>query len=150
TAVLGIFIAIAALPAGWVIDRIGLASTFRWSAAALAAGAVAVALVATPALLLAARLAEPLGYPRLRIGLPAILNTISPPPWRGPVLAIWSGFVPLGFATTDLLAAFMLPASAPQSFLLVIALCFVLAAASAIVSLPPLPSATPSAELGVF
>src|SRR5690606_26098792 len=51
TAVLGIFIAIAALPAGWVIDRIGLASTFRWSAAALAAGAVAVALVATPALL---------------------------------------------------------------------------------------------------
>ena len=124
TAVLGLFIAVAALPAGWLIERIGLVPTFRWSAAALAAGALGLAFAETTVAIFAARLVEALGYLGLCIGLPALLNTISPPSWRGPVLAIWSGFVPLGFASSDLLGLWLLPGGGQHVFLLVIALAF--------------------------
>jgi MFS family permease len=145
TAVLAIFIAVAALPAGWLIDRLGLGATFRLGAAALALGAVGLALAPAPAAVFAARIVEALGYLGLCIGLPAILNTVSPPAWRGPVLAIWSGFVPVGFALSDLLAGAMLPAYAPPAFLMVLALSFAVLAAAAIAALPRLP-AQPSGE----
>lgn len=140
TAVLAIFIAVAALPAGWLIDRLGLGTTLRLGAAALALGGVGLALAPGTATVFAARIVEALGYLGLCIGLPAILNAISPQNWRGPVLAIWSGFVPVGFATSDLLAGAMLPAHAPQSFLLVLALAFAAFAVAAIAALPRLPA----------
>src|SRR5690606_22124923 len=77
-------------------------------------------------------------------------NAISPPSWRGPILAIWSGFVPLGFATADLLARFMLPQASAHAFLLVLALCFALAAAAALLGLPRLPAGAPSFEGGML
>lgn len=150
TAVLAIFIAAAALPAGWLIDRLGLGATFRLSAAALALGAVALALAPAPAAVFAARIVEALGYLGLCIGLPAILNTVSPPAWRGPVLAIWSGFVPVGFALSDLLAGAMLPAYAPPAFLMVLALAFAVLAAAAIAVLPRLPAQDSREGLGGF
>ncbi len=148
TAALAVFIGVGALPAGWMIDRLGLVRTFRLSAAALVLGAVAVALMATPALILAARLVEALGYLGLCIGLPALLNAVSPPSWRGPVLAVWSGFVPVGFAFCDLLAGVMLPAYAPSTFLLVIALAFALSAVAALASLPRVAEHSPQSGLG--
>ncbi|MBX3530704.1 MAG: MFS transporter [Rhizobiaceae bacterium] len=150
TAVLAIFIAVAALPAGWLIDRLGLGATFRLSAAALAFGAIGLALAPAPAAVFAARIVEALGYLGLCIGLPAILNTVSPPAWRGPVLAIWSGFVPVGFALSDLLAGAMLPAYAPPAFLMVLALAFAVLAAAAIAALPRLPAQASGEGLGGF
>ncbi len=123
-ALLGIFIALVALPAGWLIERAGLVRALSWGGATLLVGAFALAFVTSPWLIFAARLVEALGYLSLCIVLPAILNAISPLSWKGPVLAIWSGFVPLGFATSDLLAGWMLPIASPAVFLAVMPLLF--------------------------
>ncbi len=131
-AILGIFIALAALPAGWLIDRIGLKRSILAGAVLLAAGGIALALAETPVSIFAARLVEAVGYLALCVALPAILADISPVNWKGPVLAIWSGFVPLGFATSDFLALAMLPLYAPHSYLLVMVLLFVVLAAGAL------------------
>src|SRR5690606_33421757 len=111
-------------------------------AVALGIGALALAAVEEPVLMMAARLVEALGYLALCIALPAILNVITPSAWRGPVLAVWSGFVPLGFALSDLLAGFVLPQGPPRLFLLLVALGFVAAAIVVIRVLPALPAAT--------
>jgi MFS family permease len=134
-AILGVFIALVALPAGWLIDRIGLVRSILIGAVALAMGGVLLAAAREPALAFAARSVEAGGYLLLCIALPALLAAISPLHWKGPVLAIWSGFVPLGFATSDFVAGAMLPVADPSAFLLVMALGFVLVAAGALVSL---------------
>jgi MFS family permease len=131
-AILGIFVAIAALPAGWMIDRVGLKRSILGGAAVLAAGGVALALADTTAAIFAARLFEAIGYLVLCVALPALLNDISPVNWKGPVLAIWSGFVPLGFATSDFLALAMLQLYSPPAYLLVMALLFAVLAAGAL------------------
>lgn len=131
-AILGIFVAIAALPAGWLIDRVGLKRSILAGAAVLAAGGVALALADTTLAIFAARLVEAVGYLALCVALPAVLNDISPVNWKGPVLAIWSGFVPLGFATSDFLALAMLPLYSPPAYLLVMALLFAVLAAGAL------------------
>lgn len=131
-AILGIFVAIAALPAGWLIDRAGLKRSILAGAAVLAAGGVALALADTTLAIFAARLVEAVGYLALCVALPAVLNDISPVNWKGPVLAIWSGFVPLGFATSDFLALAMLPLYSPPAYLLVMALLFAVLAAGAL------------------
>lgn len=116
-AILGVFIALAALPAGWAIDRFGLQRSFVAGAVAIIGGGALLAGSQAPTVIFAARLLEALGYLALCIGLPAILNQISPPTWKAPVLAIWSGFVPLGYATSDFLAAAILPGAPPATFL---------------------------------
>ncbi len=131
-AVLGIFIALAALPAGWLIDRIGLKRSILIGAVLLSAGGIALALADTAATIFAARLVEAVGYLALCVALPAILNDISPVDWKGPVLAIWSGFVPLGFATSDFVALAMLPLYAPPAYLLAMVLLFAVLAAGAL------------------
>ena len=134
-AILGVFIALAALPAGWAIDRIGLYRSILAGAVFLAIGGAALAFAASPALIFAARLVEAVGYLSLCIALPAMLNEVSPPAWKGPVLAIWSGFVPLGFAVSDFLATAMLPSASPSAYLLVMALLFALLAGAALLLL---------------
>lgn len=131
-AILGLFVAAAALPAGWAIDRLGIARSILAGSAAMTLGGAALALSTAPAAIFAARLVEAVGYPVLCIALPAALNLISPPAWKGPVLAIWSGFVPLGFAFSDFLAAAMLPAFSPPAFLLAMVLIFAACAAGAL------------------
>lgn len=134
-AIIGIFIAVVALPAGWMIDRVGLVRSIVIGGVALAAGGLLLAAAQTPVSAFAARLVEASGYLLLCIALPALLAAISPDRWKGPVLAIWSGFVPLGFATSDFLAGAMLPGSDPAVFLLVMTLGFALLASASLVSL---------------
>ncbi len=140
-AILGIFIALVALPAGWFIDRLGLVLSILIGAAALALGGLLLAAAETPALAFSARFVEAAGYLLLCIALPALLAAISPDHWKGPVLAIWSGFVPLGFATSDFLASAMLPAASPSSFLFVMAIGFAVLAAAALAALRGIPVA---------
>ena len=134
-AILGIFIALVALPAGWAIDRIGLVRSILIGAVALAIGGLLLSAAREPGLAFAARAVEAGGYLLLCIALPALLAAISPNSWKGPVLAIWSGFVPLGFATSDFVAGAMLPVAAPSAFLTVMALGFLVTAACALTSL---------------
>ena len=81
-------------------------------------GGIALALFALPAAILASRLVEGAGYLVLVIATPALLAAISPDGWKPPVLAIWGGFVPIGFAVADFTAQAMLPAGDPQDYLL--------------------------------
>lgn len=124
TSTLGVFVALAALPAAFAIDRAGMYASFVASSAALALGGVILALSQSPALVLAGRLVEAIGYLVIVIATPALLAALAPPRLKAPALAIWGGFVPLGYAVADFSAAAMLPSLAPQIYLLTIALAF--------------------------
>jgi MFS family permease len=124
TSAIGIFVALAALPAGWVIERVGARSTVFAGSLALSVGALALALLDDPSAILGARLVEGLGYVVLVIALPAAMTSISPPNWRPTVLAIWSCFVPVGFAVSDLAGAWLIPAYGPPTYLLVVGLAY--------------------------
>ncbi|MGE0501245.1 MAG: MFS transporter [Rhizobiaceae bacterium] len=128
TAMIGLFVALAALPAGVAIERIGPRRTVLAGSLALAAGGLALAFLESPSAILAARLVEGLGYVILVIALPAVMAAISTPAWRATVLAIWSCFVPVGFGVSDLLAGVMLPEPGPASYLFVLALAYAIAA----------------------
>lgn len=118
TSAIGVFVALLALPAGWAIGTFGARQSFVWSSVVLVAGGVALALLQSPVLILAARLVEGLGYLALVIAIPAILTTVSPPAWRGVALALWGGFVPVGFAAADFLAAALVHSAGPALYLL--------------------------------
>lgn len=150
TSTLGLFIALGALPAGWAVGRVGERKSFLAGAAALSAGGVPLALLEGQAFILAARLVEAAGYLALVIALPSILTRISPPGWRAPVLAIWSGFVPLGYAVSAYLGAVVLPLAGPRIFLLVITLIFALVAAAGLLLLRHVPDWTVASESGGF
>jgi len=125
TSMIGIFVALAALPVGWAIETVGARRSVLVGSLFLAAGALALTVLSSPAAILAARLVEGVGYVILVIALPAALTAVSLPAWRAPVLAIWSCFVPVGFALSDLIGRAMLPADDPSAYLLVMALGYV-------------------------
>lgn len=143
TSAIGVFVALAALPAGWAVGALGARTSFVWSSIVLAAGGVALALFQSPGPILAARLVEGLGYLALVIAIPAILATVSPPSWRGPALALWGGFVPVGFAAADFLAATLLVAASPKAYLLANVACFVVFAAASALLLRRVGDVTP-------
>ena len=117
-ALIAFFVALAALPAGWLIQRTGTRRAAVLSCAVLAIGGVALAFAQSPATVIMARLVEGVGYLALVIAVPALLSDLSPPDWRGPVLAVWGGFVPIGFAVANFLAAAVIPTGGQTAFLL--------------------------------
>jgi MFS family permease len=131
TSMIGIFVALAALPAGWAIERAGMRMSFAAASVVMAAGGIALAFLQKPEAILAARTIEGAGYLVLVIAIPALLNSISPPAWRAPVLAIWGGFVPVGFAVANFMSAWILPAG-ETAFLVSAIGAFALFAAAAI------------------
>ena len=60
----------------------------------------------------------------LVIAIPALLNSIPAPRWRPAALAVWGGFVPLGYAVGDFLARAVDAPANPQHFLLLAILLF--------------------------
>lgn len=156
TALIGIFVALAALPAGLAIARIGPQRAFVVASAIIVPGGLILAATTSPGLIFAARMVEGLGYVVLCVGLPSLLTAISPPAWRGPVLAIWSGFVPLGYASSDVLAGLIVPAFGAQTYLLAVILLFAaLALASNVVlrwltGVPSDAAPAPTGASGVF
>lgn len=141
TSMIGVFVAIVALPAGWAIDRAGIRRAALVGTLFLSVGAVALPLLDAPAAILSARLVEGIGYVILVIALPAMLTAISPPTWRGPVLAIWSCFVPVGYAISDLTARAILPVVDPPAYLLVIAAGYILFAGTGLLLATAVPDA---------
>lgn len=124
TAMIGFFVALAALPAGIAIEKAGTRAAVAVTSAVLVAGGVALAVSTSPLAILAARLVEGLGYLVLVIAIPALLATLSLPRWRAPVLAMWGGFVPVGFAISDFLATLLNAAHEPRRFLMVAVLLY--------------------------
>jgi nitrate/nitrite transporter NarK len=135
TSMIGIFVAVVALPAGWAIARLGAARTFVAGAIVQAVGGFGLALVDAPSAVLAARLVEGAGYLVLVIATPALLATISPERWKAPVMAIWGGFVPIGFAFADFSARGLLPAIGPKTYLAAVIAAFAIVAGLSIVLL---------------
>ncbi|WP_187969169.1 MFS transporter [Aquibium microcysteis] len=133
TSTLGLFVALAALPAAFAIDRAGMYASFVGSSAALALGGVMLASFETPAAVLSGRLVEALGYLVIVIATPALLAALAPERLKAPALAVWGGFVPLGYAFADFAAAALLPAVSPPTYLMIVALCFAASAAAAAV-----------------
>ena len=117
TALLGLFVALAALPASFAIVRSGLFRSFAASALLLFIGGVGIAIFEHPALVLASRLIEALGYLPLVIATPALVSALAPADLKAPALAIWGGFVPIGFAIADFLAIGFVPALGERAFL---------------------------------
>lgn len=130
-ALIAVFVAIAALPAGVAIHRFGTRRATVLSFAVLALGGLALAFASAPWAVLAARLLEGVGYLALVIAVPALLSDLSPAVWRAPVLAVWGGFVPVGFAVANFLATAVIPTFGHQSFLLATVLLFILFAVPA-------------------
>jgi MFS family permease len=150
TSAIGLFIALGALPAGWAVARVGARRSFLAGAAALVAGGLPLAAVLAPVLILGSRLIEAVGYLILVIALPSILTRISPGHWRAPVLAIWSGFVPLGYASSDFLAAALLPSAGPRIFLVAVILAFAAVALAGLITLRRVPDWDGEIESGGF
>lgn len=154
TSMIGVFVALAASPAGWAIEIFGVRRSVTLGSAFLAAGALALTVLQRPEAILAARLVEGLGYLVLVIALPAVLTVISKPSWRAPVLAIWSCFVPVGYAVSDLMAQALLPSFGPSIYLLVMAAGYIVFAGLGMLLLLGVTDieieTAPEAEIGAF
>ena len=117
TALIGLFVALAALPTARLIDRAGSVRSLKIGAIILTGGAVMLALVDTLSLHLAARTVEAVGYVLLVIAAPAYLATHTAPDRRPMVLALWGSFVPVGYALANLQEEFVSAAFGQAAFL---------------------------------
>ena len=104
TALIGLFVAIAALPTAKTIDRIGVVRATKTGAVVLSVGAWLLPVFDTWTLQLTARAVEAVGYVLLVIAAPAYLATYAPPRQRPMMLALWGSFVPVGYALANIQA----------------------------------------------
>jgi len=135
TALIGLFVALAALPTAKLVDRIGALSATKIGAVVLTAGAWLLPLFDTLALQLTARTVEAVGYVLLVITAPAYLVAHAVPGQRPMMLALWGSFVPVGYALANIQAnvvvtafghnAFLFSAALPLTFLTLAALLWV-------------------------
>lgn len=137
TALLGVFVALAALPSAKFIDRIGPVSGLKSGAIILAAGAALLA--ASNGLLphLAARTIEAVGYVLLVIAAPAFLATHAPERQRPVLLALWGSFVPVGYALANVQAALVVGSHGPTAFLYSAALLLGAFSLAVVLLIPP-------------
>lgn len=117
TALIGVFVAVAALPSAKFIDRIGPVIGLKVGAIILTAGAAMLAASDGLLLHLAARTIEAVGYVLVVIAAPAYLATHAPQRQRPVLLALWGSFVPVGYALANVQAALVAGALGPTAFL---------------------------------
>ncbi len=117
TALIGIFVAAAAIPAAKLIDRTGAPSSIKIGAVILTAGAVLLAISTSLLPHLAARSVEAVGYVLLVIAAPAYLATHASPRLRPVMLALWGSFVPVGYALANIQASIVVEIFGPVASL---------------------------------
>lgn len=93
-----------ALPAGFILQRLGLKTTGLVAAAFLIAGSLLGALSQGSALLLFSRFIEGLGMGLISVMAPAAIAAWFPPHNRGTPMGIWAAWVPTGSLLMYLLA----------------------------------------------
>ncbi|MEP2533347.1 MFS transporter [Shimia sp.] len=107
TSLVTLFVALFAIPAARVITSFGLVLAIKLGAIAMAVGAVLFAFADTLPLMIAARVIEAAGHIITVIAAPSYLAVKAPDSLRRVFLALWSSFVPVGFALSNGLSGVM-------------------------------------------
>jgi len=136
TALIGLFVALAALPSAKFIDRIGPVTGLKIGAIILTSGAALLAVSDGLLPHLAARTIEAVGYVLLVIAAPAYLATHAPQRHRPVLLALWGSFVPVGYALANVQAALVVGPLGPTAFLYSAALLLGAFSLAAVVFIP--------------
>lgn len=118
TSLIGFFVAIAAVPAGIMIERFGIKRSLYLGSVILFAGTILLGISENPAFGLGARIVEAAGYLIVVIAAPALLNEITSEKYKSAALALWGGFVPIGFTLANLQADILLERIELSGFLL--------------------------------
>ncbi|MEP6971467.1 MAG: MFS transporter, partial [Betaproteobacteria bacterium] len=84
--------------AGLLVDRLGVARVLLAGVGLLVAGNLGETLSPSVALLITWRVCEGAGYLSVVIAAPLLIFRTAPPQGRTVALALWSSFVPVGFA----------------------------------------------------
>lgn len=100
-AITGFFLA---LPAGYILQRLGLKTTGLIAAVCLIGGSILGAFSTTGSMLLASRFVEGLGMGLVSVSAPAAIAAWFPPENRGTPMGIWAAWVPAGSMIMYLIA----------------------------------------------
>ncbi len=149
TSLIGLFVAVAALPVAFAIRHYGVRLSLNAGAVLLFFGALFLWPTTDQFLALFARGIEAVGYVLVVIAAPAVLNEIAPERLKAPALAVWGGFVPIGYALANYQADAVLPGFGLSGFYLSMALgygLFGLLSAAMLATLPRVSSSAPAAE----
>ncbi|MEO8542416.1 MAG: MFS transporter [Burkholderiaceae bacterium] len=126
--------------AGLLVDRLGVARVLLAGVGLLVAGNLGETLSPSVALLITWRVCEGAGYLSVVIAAPLLIFRTAPPQGRTVALALWSSFVPVGFAlgamASGLIADLLSWRAATFSWALIAGLMAVLASRMTFVSSP--------------
>jgi MFS transporter, CP family, cyanate transporter len=114
---LGLFVALAAYPATRLVARKGATWSLKVGACIMIVGAVSLGFSPSSGPMIVARGIEASGYVILVIAAPAYLAAYAPSHLRSVLLALWGGFVPIGYALANFQVS-ALPADWPISLVL--------------------------------
>lgn len=144
---LGIFGALISVFAGVLSARMGPGRVLLAGAAAMVAGGLWLAAESVFPRILMARGVEAAGYLLFVVAAPTLLSEVTPLRWRGAVLALWGGFVAVGFAFAAIVASVVAPWGA-QVYLLIMTVLFAAAGIATARMLPRGLRGPPSAVPG--
>ena len=97
-------VAIGALIAGWIVDRVGDKRILIVGSVVVVCGDVGVALAGSLPALMAMRVVEGVGYLCISVAAITMMTRITHGPRRNIALTLWSSFIPMSFAIPLLLA----------------------------------------------
>ena len=97
-------VAIGALFAGWIVDRVGDKRVLLAGSAIVVLGDIGAALAAGFPTLLAMRIVEGVGYVGIGVAAITMMIRITQGPRRNLALTLWSSFIPMSFALPFLFA----------------------------------------------
>jgi len=118
TSLIALFVAVIAMPAAMFIRKIGPKASLNLGALLLFSGAMLMVWDAGMAMALVARAIEAAGYILVVIAAPAVLNVIAPVRLKSPALALWGGFVAIGFSMANFQAGLMMELSGTSGYFL--------------------------------
>lgn len=107
TSLVTLFVALFAVPASRAIPAFGLVRAIKVGAVVMTAGAVTFCFVDTLPLMITARIIEAAGHIITVIAAPSYLATKAPENLKRVFLALWSSFLPVGFALSNILGGFL-------------------------------------------
>ena len=98
-------VAVGALLAGWIVDRLGDKPVLIAGCVLVVAGDVGVAMAGSLEALYAMRVLEGVGYVGIAVAAITMITRITQGPRRNTALTLWSSFIPMSFALPLILAA---------------------------------------------
>lgn len=114
TSLVTVFVALFAIPAARMITSFGLVRAIKAGAVTMALGAILFSLADSLPLMIAARVVEAVGHIITVIAAPSYLAVKAPATLRRVFLALWSSFLPVGFALSNGISGFISQSSDMQ------------------------------------